>query len=95
VRGEATISGTVKRGSYTVDVKCDGTNDTGKSTLRVTKADAVPTSVPSKAPRAGGGGTFGKDVDDDSTIPLGPAGILIGLALAAGAGVAIKRRSRA
>jgi 2'-hydroxyisoflavone reductase len=41
-------------------------------------------------------GMFGKDVeDDDSSIPLLPAGALIALALAAGAGVAIKRRSRA
>lgn len=94
VRGEAQVSGTVKRGSYTVDVKCDGTNDTGKATLRVVRAD-VPTGVPTKAPRAGGGGMFGKEVEDDSTLPLAPIGAGMALVLAVGAGIAIKRRSRA
>ncbi|MFB9206894.1 hypothetical protein ACFFV7_37285 [Nonomuraea spiralis] len=95
VRGEATVSGTVKRGSYTVDVKCEGTNDVGKATLKVARAEAEPTGVPTKAPRAGGGGTFGQDVDDESSFPLGPAGALIALALVGGAVVAVKRRSRA
>jgi hypothetical protein len=95
VRGDATVSGTVKRGSYTVDVKCDGTNDIGKATLKVVRPEPDPTGVPTKAPRAGGGGMFGKDVDDESSIPLGPAGALLGLALAVGVGLAIKRRSRA
>ncbi|MFI7637856.1 hypothetical protein [Nonomuraea sp. NPDC049400] len=95
VRGEAQVSGTVRRGSYRVDVKCDGTNDMGRATLRVGAAEPVPSTVPSKAPKAGGGGTYGMDASDDSSIPIGPAGVLIGLALAAGIGVAIKRRSRA
>ncbi|WP_327087664.1 hypothetical protein OIE66_35860 [Nonomuraea sp. NBC_01738] len=93
VRGQAQVSGTVKRGSYTVEVKCDGTNDRGKATLRVVKAtDDVPTGVPTKAPKAGGGGMFGKDADDGSSIPLAPAGVLVALALAAGIGLAVKRR---
>ncbi|NUW30439.1 hypothetical protein HTZ77_03220 [Nonomuraea sp. SMC257] len=95
VRGEAQVSGTVARGSYRVDVKCDGTNDTGRATLRVVRADPLPSDVPTRAPRAGGGGTFGKDVDDDSGLPLAPAGIVLGLVLAAGVGIAVKRRSRA
>ncbi|KAB8197901.1 hypothetical protein FH608_005160 [Nonomuraea phyllanthi] len=95
VRGEAQISGTVKRGSYRVDVKCDGTNDLGRATLRVAAAEPVPSNVPSKAPRAGGGGTYAKDFDDESSVPIGPAGALIGLALAVGIGVAVKRRNRA
>lgn len=95
VRGEATVSGTVKRGNYTVDVKCDGTNDMGKATLKVVRAtEPTSTTIPTKAPKAGGGGMFGKDADDDSTIPLGPAGVLIAIALAGGAGLALKRRSR-
>lgn len=94
VRGEAQVSGTVKRGTYTVDVKCDGTNDTGKATLRVVRAtEPTSSTVPTKAPKAGGGGMFAKDADDESTIPLGPAGILLGLALVGGIGLAIKRRS--
>ncbi|MFC4111438.1 hypothetical protein [Nonomuraea zeae] len=95
VRGEARVSGTVRRGNYRVDVKCDGTNDMGRATLRVVAADAPPTTVPSKAPKAGGGGTYAQDASDESSIPAGPAGVLIGLALAAGVGIAIKRRSKA
>lgn len=98
VRGDARVSATVKRGSYPVNVKCDGTNDTGKATLRVVAAEPTdePTStrtvVPTKAPGAGGGGTFAKDVEDESGIPLGPAGVLLGLALAGGVGLALRRR---
>ncbi|MFI7127674.1 hypothetical protein ACIBQ1_18385 [Nonomuraea sp. NPDC050153] len=92
VRGEAQVSGTVRRGSYRVDVKCDGTNDMGRATLRVAAAEAVPSTVPTKAPKAGGGGTYGMDESDDSSIPIGPAGLLVGLAVAAGVGFAVKRR---
>ncbi|HUR08346.1 MAG TPA: hypothetical protein VM347_37810 [Nonomuraea sp.] len=97
VRGEAQVSSTVKRGTYTVDVKCDGTNDTGKATLRVVRATADTTDTsddtkPTKAPRAGGGGTFGKGLDEDSGMPVG--GVLAGAALLAAAGLLIKRRIR-
>ncbi|MFC4010758.1 hypothetical protein ACFOY2_26260 [Nonomuraea purpurea] len=95
VRGEAQISGTVGRGSYRVDVKCDGTNDLGRATLRVAAAEALPSNVPSKAPKAGGGGTYAQDADEGSPIPFGTAGVLAGLALAAGVGIAVKRRNRA
>ncbi|MFB4282984.1 MULTISPECIES: hypothetical protein [unclassified Nonomuraea] len=98
VRGEAQVSGTIRRGSYRVDVKCDGTNDLGRATLRVVAADAEAeptTTLPTRAPRAGGGGTYAQDASEESSIPLGPAGVLIALALAGGVGYAIKRRSRA
>ncbi|MGI5284170.1 hypothetical protein ACQEVF_12615 [Nonomuraea polychroma] len=95
VRGSAEVGGTVKRGSYTVNVKCDGTNDMGTATLRVVAGEALPTNVPTKAPRAGGGGTYAQDVSDESSIPLGPAGVLIALALAGGIAFAVKRRNRA
>lgn len=94
VRGEAQVSSTVKRGTYTVDVKCDGTNDTGKATLRVVAdtADTSDDTKPTKAPRAGGGGTFGKDIDEDSGMPVG--GVLVGAVVLAAAGLLIKRRIR-
>ncbi len=92
VRGQAQVSGTVRRGSYRVDVKCDGTNHVGRATLRVTAPEPLPDDVPTKAPRAGGGGTFGKDVDEGSSIPLVPVGLALGVAFAAGIGVAVKRR---
>lgn len=96
VRGEAQVSGTIRRDSYRVDVKCDGTNDMGRATLRVVAAEPEPTrTVPTRAPRAGGGGTYAQDASDDSSIPFGPAGVLIALALAAGIGFAVKRRNRA
>ncbi|GAA3717966.1 hypothetical protein GCM10022224_099570 [Nonomuraea antimicrobica] len=98
VRGEAQVSGTVRRGDYRVDVKCDGTNDLGRATLKVVAApddDEPSTTVPTKAPRAGGGGTYAQDASEESSIPLGPVGAVLALALAAGAGIAIKRRHRA
>ncbi|MFC5832986.1 hypothetical protein [Nonomuraea insulae] len=96
VRGDAQVSGTIRRGSYRVDVKCDGTNDMGRATLRVAAAEAEPTTtVPTRAPRAGGGGTYAQDAAEESSIPFGPAGVLIALALAGGIGFAVKRRNRA
>ncbi|GAA3317212.1 hypothetical protein GCM10020219_038130 [Nonomuraea dietziae] len=98
VRGDAQVSSTMKRGNYAVSVKCDGTNDTGRATLRVVAAGptATPTStrtvVPTKAPGAGGGGTFAKGAEDESGVPFGPAGVLLGLALAGGIGLALRRR---
>lgn len=92
VRGSAQVSGTVPRGTYTVSVKCDGTNDAGSARLRVVAGEALPTHVPTRAPRAGGGGTYAKDADEGSSIPFGPAGVLVGLALAGGIGWAVKRR---
>lgn len=92
VRGQAEVSGTIRRGSYQVNVKCDGTNHTGRATIRVVRAEPLPSDVPTRAPRAGGGGTFGKDVDEGSSLPLGGVGAALGLALAVGLGVAVKRR---
>ncbi|MGP3958461.1 hypothetical protein ACTWPT_20835 [Nonomuraea sp. 3N208] len=95
VRGSAQVGGTIKRGTYTVNVKCDGTNDMGTAQLRVVSGEALPTNVPTRAPRAGGGGTYAQDASDESSIPLGPAGVLIALALAGGIAFAVKRRNRA
>ncbi|WP_157252493.1 hypothetical protein [Nonomuraea typhae] len=93
VRGQAQVSGTVKRGTYTVDVKCDGTNHTGRARLRVVRAaEDTPTGLPTRAPRAGGGGMAGKEAGDDSSTPIGPVGVIVGLALAGGAVLLLKRR---
>ncbi|MGI5268998.1 hypothetical protein ACQEUU_07605 [Nonomuraea sp. CA-218870] len=92
VRGQAQVSGTVRRGSYRVDVKCDGTNHAGRATLRVARPEPLPSDVPTRAPRAGGGGTFGQEADEGTSIPLGGVGAALGLALAVGVGVAVKRR---
>ncbi|MFB4272208.1 hypothetical protein [Nonomuraea sp. GTA35] len=97
VRGEAQVSGTIRRGEYRVDVKCDGTNDMGRATLRIVAAESEEpdSTVPTRAPRAGGGGTYAQDAAEESSIPFGPAGVLIALALAGGIGFAVKRRNRA
>ncbi|MEU6996828.1 hypothetical protein [Nonomuraea sp. NPDC046570] len=101
VRGDAQVAGTVKRGTYDVSVKCEGTNDAGTAKLRVVaEATSEPepeptrTTVPTKPPKAGGGGTFAKDAEQEQSLPLGPAGVLIAIALAGGAGLALRRRSR-
>lgn len=99
VRGEADVSRLTKPGRYAVDVKCEGTNDTGRATLRVRReASEQPpgdgTESPVRPTRigAGGGGAYGREVDEGSGFPFGPAGVLLGLAVAGGVGLAIRRR---
>ncbi|WP_214414879.1 hypothetical protein [Sphaerisporangium fuscum] len=105
VRGFALVSEKTKPGSYQVEVKCEGTNDTGKGTLTVT-AKPKPTVtivpkptrthvVPTKAPRAGGGGTAaGGPMDEPSGIPGGVT--VVALLAAAAGGIAFARhRSKA
>ncbi|WP_343950364.1 hypothetical protein [Nonomuraea longicatena] len=93
VRGRAEVSARVKRGTYTVEVKCEGTNDVGSAKLRITKGEDVPDGVPTKAPKAGGGGTFGQAAaEEDSSFPIVPAGALLAVVLAGGVGLAVRRR---
>ncbi|MCG5217184.1 hypothetical protein [Streptosporangium sp. KLBMP 9127] len=89
VRGDARVPRGTDKGTYNVDVKCEGTNDTGRAKLRVA---AEPSVVPTKAPRAGGGGTAA--AAEDTGVPMGVTGLALVLALAGGIGVAVVRRRR-
>ncbi|MEO3808907.1 hypothetical protein ABGB17_07870 [Sphaerisporangium sp. B11E5] len=98
VRGFALVDEDATPGRYRVEVKCEGTNDTGAATLTVT-ARPTPTAtrtrvVPTSAPRAGGGGTAAGATEDQSTgIPVGVTVAVLAGALAGGIAVA-RRRSR-
>ncbi|GAA2864635.1 hypothetical protein GCM10010517_23840 [Streptosporangium fragile] len=106
VRGQATVADGTATGIYEVNARCEGTNDTGKASLRIvddTQPSASPTAKPSskptrtiistEAPHTGGGGTAAGGPDDGS-MPIGMPGVLLGVALAGGIGVVIARRRR-
>ncbi|PZG56260.1 hypothetical protein C1I98_01735 [Spongiactinospora gelatinilytica] len=94
VRGEAQVRSGADPGRYNVDVKCEGTNDTGRGRLRVTADKDEPTVVPTKAPKAGGGGTAAGAAQNDEGLSPGLTALLLGGALAGGVGVAVVRRRR-
>ncbi|MBB2909481.1 hypothetical protein FHS43_000727 [Streptosporangium becharense] len=106
VRGQATVADGTAAGVYEVNARCEGTNDTGKASLRIVddsrpSADPTdkPTSKPTRtiisteAPHTGGGGTAAGGPGDGS-MPIGASGALLGVALAGGIGVVIARRRR-
>lgn len=117
VRGQAVVAPGTDAGVYDVNARCEGTNDTGKASLRVV-ADGKPsdrptdgpsekpTGKPSSTPKAtrtvisthgpgtGGGGTAADGPHGDSGMPFGVTGVLLGVALAGGVGVAVARRRR-
>ncbi|GII66413.1 hypothetical protein Skr01_64980 [Sphaerisporangium krabiense] len=98
VHGFALVDEDARPGRYEVDVKCDGTNDTGKATFTLTakRSEPAPTRtrvVPTRAPRAGGGGTAAGATDEPGGIPT--AVTVVVLLGALGGGVALARhRSR-
>ncbi|MBB4939638.1 hypothetical protein FHR32_003943 [Streptosporangium album] len=104
VRGQATVATGSVAGVYVVNARCEGTNDTGKASLRVV-ADAkptpkdTPTSKPTRtvisthAPGTGGGGTAA-GAPQDSGMPFGATGALLAVVLAGGVGYAVVRRRR-
>ncbi|OUC95515.1 hypothetical protein CA984_18500 [Streptosporangium minutum] len=104
VRGQATVAAGSKAGVYDVNARCEGTNDTGKASLRIvtdvkpTPKD-TPTSKPTRtiisthAPGTGGGGTAAGG-PQDSGMPLGVGGALLAAVLAGGVGFAVVRRRR-
>ncbi|SDQ84306.1 hypothetical protein [Thermostaphylospora chromogena] len=89
VRGEAVVPAGIEAGTYEVNVTCPGTNDSGSARLRVV---AQPTIVPSRAPRAGGGGTAAGGPADESGVPFGVTGLVLAAAVAGGIGLAVRRR---
>ncbi|MFF5211748.1 hypothetical protein [Streptosporangium sp. NPDC000396] len=103
VRGQATVAAGAEAGVYEVNARCEGTNDTGKASLRIV-ADSKP-SKPSTTPRptrtvisthgpgTGGGGTAAGG-PRDTGMPFGVTGALLAAALAGGLGFAIVRRRR-
>ncbi|GAA1278469.1 hypothetical protein GCM10009677_35950 [Sphaerisporangium rubeum] len=98
VRGFALVDEDAAPGTFRVEVKCEGTNDTGAATLTVTaRPSPKPTrtrAVPTRAPRAGGGGTAaGAAEDQPSGIPVGLTAAVLAGALAGGIALA-RRRSR-
>ncbi|MEV8633128.1 hypothetical protein AB0395_15855 [Streptosporangium sp. NPDC051023] len=105
VRGQATVAESAKAGVYDVNTRCEGTNDTGKASLRIV-ADAGSTSEPTSrsrptrtvisthGPGTGGGGTAAGGPHDDQGMPFGVTGTLLVVALAGGAGFMIVRRRR-
>ena len=102
VRGQATVAAGTAVGVYEINARCDGTNDTGKANLRIvasTTPSATPkpsttrTVISTRAPETGGGGTAAGG-PEDSSMPLGMTGLLLGAALAGGIGFAVVRRRR-
>ncbi|MFD8560825.1 hypothetical protein ACWDOR_07010 [Streptosporangium canum] len=104
VRGQAIVAAGSKAGVYDVNARCEGTNDTGKASLRIvtdvkpTPKD-TPTSKPTRtiisthAPGTGGGGTAAGG-PQDSGMPFGVGGALLAVVLAGGVGFAVVRRRR-
>jgi len=106
VRGQATVAAGTAAGVYEVNARCEGTNDTGKTNLRIvsdTEPSSTPTAKPTskptrtvistEAPGTGGGGTAAGG-PGDSGGPIGMTGALLALGLAGGVGIAVVRRRR-
>ncbi|MGC5013792.1 hypothetical protein ACLQ2R_23770 [Streptosporangium sp. DT93] len=102
VRGQATVAAGTAVGVYEINARCEGTNDTGTTNLRIvadTEPSPAPTSRPTRtiisteAPGTGGGGTAAGG-PEDSGVPIGTTGVLLAVALAGGIGVAVVRRRR-
>ncbi|GII03180.1 hypothetical protein [Planobispora takensis] len=100
VRGQATVVDNAKPGEYEVSVRCEGTNDTGSTTLRILQSSSptpqpttTRTIITTKAPGTGGGGTAAGGPEDSGT-PIGLTAALVAAAVAGGVGVAVARRRR-
>ncbi|GGS80886.1 hypothetical protein GCM10010156_44590 [Planobispora rosea] len=100
VRGQATVAEETEPNVYAVNVRCEGTNDTGTANLRV-MATSTPsprptttrTPISTRGPGTGGGGTAAGG-PEDSGMPAGMTGVLLAAALAGGIGLAVVRRRR-
>lgn len=101
VRGFALLSADARPRTYTVEVRCEATNDTGTARLTITarpRASATPTrtrtTIPTRAPHAGGGGTAaGGPLEEESGLPLPLTGLAVA-ALVGGGVMFFRRRAR-
>ena len=98
VRGSATIKAAAKPGGYRVQVRCDATNDIGSASFRIVAPEPdrteSHTSIPTRAPHGGGGGTAAGGPTDESGLPTGVTVVVLLAALGVGIGV-VRRRSGA
>ncbi|GGM94479.1 hypothetical protein GCM10010106_48870 [Thermopolyspora flexuosa] len=95
VTGSAVLRRDVNPGRYPVEVRCEGTNDSGTARLTVTRPRPTPTptptrTYPTRAPHAGGGGTAASGPADEQGIPLPLTGL--GVAALVAGGVVFARR---
>ncbi|MEV5413861.1 hypothetical protein AB0K60_34160 [Thermopolyspora sp. NPDC052614] len=98
VRGFALLSADARPGTYNVEVRCEGTNDTGTARLTITaRPRSTPTrtrtTIPTRAPHAGGGGTAAGGPAEDSGIPLPVTGLAAAAVICAGV-MLVRRRAR-
>ncbi len=102
LRGTAIVPAKAKPGIYTVTVRCEGTNDSGRARLTVLSEPATTreathrprhSRVPTGAPHAGGGGTAAGGPDDTSGLPAPVTGLALIGAVAIGIAVARRKRS--
>jgi|SRR5690606_36626245 hypothetical protein len=95
VTGSGVVRRDVNPGRYAVEVRCEGTNDSGSARLTVVRPRRTPTptptrTYPTRAPHAGGGGTAANGPADEQGVPLPLTGLAVA-ALVAG-GVVLARR---
>lgn len=101
VSGFARLRNDARPDTYTVEVRCEGTNDMGTARLTVTprpRTSPTPsrtrTSYPTRAPHAGGGGTAaGGPLEEESGLPLPLTGLAVA-ALVGGGVMFFRRRAR-
>lgn len=99
LQGNAAIRADAKPGGYRVQVRCEATNDIGDAEFRVVapaskQPKRTPTGYPTKAPRAGGGGTAAGGPEDGSALPVGMTIAALLAALGVGVGVVRRRTAR-
>lgn len=96
LRGNAAIRADAKPGRYRVQVRCEATNDIGDAEFRIVASapKRTPPEYPTKAPRAGGGGTAAGGPADGSALPVGVTVAALLAAFGVGVGVVRWRTGR-
>ncbi|WP_147425342.1 hypothetical protein [Bailinhaonella thermotolerans] len=88
VRGVAKLETSLEAKTYEVKVRCES-NHTGQANLEIVGP------LPTKGPKAGGGGTALGAAGEDDGMSFGPLGIGALIVVAGGVGVAFARRRAA